>query len=340
MRTIIITNLDSNSGSGHFKRCTVLANQLGAYGVEVFFLMSVDSRLLIKESKISNISHNYLYFDNLFDLNKNIELINPNLLIVDGYNYDINFEKNIKKISKDSCLCVIDDLNRPHFCDYLINSSFILGASTLNTMPTGKSLFGPIYSIIDAEYSKRFYSTHKNISRVSRVLVYFGGVDSKSQTLAVAEMLVANRVRYQDLVFDIVIGAINKDAPSIKKILSNHSNVFIYENLNSLFGLMSNADLMLGASGGTLWERACLGLPSISLCVAINQEPNHDYFTKNKLLLSIDKNNCDANSWNSALTEFISKPANEIQQMSSQLRKLVDGSGANRIVKLLLDDLC
>jgi UDP-2,4-diacetamido-2,4,6-trideoxy-beta-L-altropyranose hydrolase len=206
-------------------------------------------------------------------------------------------------------------------------------------MHTGKSLLGPSYSIIDAEYHENYRSAHKNLSRIARVLVYFGGVDSKSHTLTVAKMLDANREQYQDLIFDIVIGVMNKDSHIIKRLSSNHSNVFIFENLNSLFGLMSNADLMLGASGGTLWERACLGLPSISVCVSTNQKANHDYFAKNKLLLSIENSNCDANGWNSALVEFISKPANEIQQMSQQLRILVDGFGANRITKLLLDEL-
>lgn len=339
MRAIIITNFDRNSGSGHFKRCMVLANQLYDHGMEIFFLMSLDSGLFIEDTKIINNTYNYLCFDSLFELNKNIQQIDPQLLIVDGYNYDINFEINIKKISKSSLLCVVDDLNRPHFCDYLVNASCILGASTLNKMHTGKTLLGPSYSIIDAEYREHCGSAHKKISRIARVLVYFGGVDSKSHTLTVAKMLNANRERYQDLIFDVVIGPMNKDAHNIKRLLSNHSNVFISENLNSLVGLMSSADLMLGASGGTLWERACLGLPSISVCVSTNQKANHDYFAKNKLLLSIDNNNSDTDGWNSALVEFISKPVDEIQQMSHRLRMFIDGSGASRITKLLLDDL-
>jgi spore coat polysaccharide biosynthesis predicted glycosyltransferase SpsG len=36
--------------------------------------------------------------------------------------------------------------------------------------------------------------------------------------------------------------------------------------------LMANADIAIGASGATTWERCCLGLPTIQLVTAHNQE--------------------------------------------------------------------
>jgi UDP-2,4-diacetamido-2,4,6-trideoxy-beta-L-altropyranose hydrolase len=36
--------------------------------------------------------------------------------------------------------------------------------------------------------------------------------------------------------------------------------------------LMANADIAIGASGATTWERCCLGLPTIQLVTAYNQE--------------------------------------------------------------------
>ena len=35
--------------------------------------------------------------------------------------------------------------------------------------------------------------------------------------------------------------------------------------------LMAAADLAIGAGGSTTWERCCLGLPALSICVADNQ---------------------------------------------------------------------
>jgi spore coat polysaccharide biosynthesis predicted glycosyltransferase SpsG len=35
--------------------------------------------------------------------------------------------------------------------------------------------------------------------------------------------------------------------------------------------LMAKADLAIGAAGGTSWERCCMGLPTIMLCLADNQ---------------------------------------------------------------------
>lgn len=36
--------------------------------------------------------------------------------------------------------------------------------------------------------------------------------------------------------------------------------------------LMTNSDLMIGAAGSTTWESSCLGLPSIVIAVAENQQ--------------------------------------------------------------------
>ena len=43
--------------------------------------------------------------------------------------------------------------------------------------------------------------------------------------------------------------------------------------VDDVAGLMGRADLAIGAAGSTAWERCCLGLPSIVLALAANQEP-------------------------------------------------------------------
>ena len=57
----------------------------------------------------------------------------------------------------------------------------------------------------------------------------------------------------------------------------------IHSSLPSLAGLLARADLAIGAGGTTLWERACLKLPSLVVSVADNQLPaskalDHDGF--------------------------------------------------------------
>ena len=46
----------------------------------------------------------------------------------------------------------------------------------------------------------------------------------------------------------------------------------LYENLSSLAGLITRADIAVCAGGVNTWERACLRLPSLVITVADNQK--------------------------------------------------------------------
>jgi spore coat polysaccharide biosynthesis predicted glycosyltransferase SpsG len=45
----------------------------------------------------------------------------------------------------------------------------------------------------------------------------------------------------------------------------------VHSNVTNMAALMAKADLAIGAAGGTSWERCCMGLPTIMLCLADNQ---------------------------------------------------------------------
>jgi UDP-2,4-diacetamido-2,4,6-trideoxy-beta-L-altropyranose hydrolase len=60
--------------------------------------------------------------------------------------------------------------------------------------------------------------------------------------------------------------------------------VRLHSSLPTLAQLMSQADLAVGASGATNWERLCLGLPSIVISLADNQRPVAECLHKNGLV--------------------------------------------------------
>ena len=54
--------------------------------------------------------------------------------------------------------------------------------------------------------------------------------------------------------------------------MTDRGNVVLHSQLTDLADLMVAADLAIGAGGSTTWERCVLGLPSILVVSALNQE--------------------------------------------------------------------
>jgi spore coat polysaccharide biosynthesis predicted glycosyltransferase SpsG len=75
-----------------------------------------------------------------------------------------------------------------------------------------------------------------------------------------------------ELKITVVMGA---TAPWIKDVQQQANEMpWITEvvvGINNMAELMANSDLAIGAAGSTSWERCCLGLPTVMICMAENQ---------------------------------------------------------------------
>lgn len=89
--------------------------------------------------------------------------------------------------------------------------------------------------------------------------------------------------------------------------------------------LMANVDLAIGAAGSSVWERCCLGLPSIIIPIADNQKPIAEFLAKEKLAIVIS----DYSELN--LIEQFYKKLNPVL-----ISHFCDGLGVERVVKKML----
>ena len=109
------------------------------------------------------------------------------------------------------------------------------------------------------------------IGSPKRILVYFGEADDNNLTeMSISAFMKLNN---HNIKLDVVISSKNPCIKKIKNLSKKSKNISIKTDLDSLAPLMLKADLALGACGATSWERLCLGLPSIIVTIAENQEP-------------------------------------------------------------------
>jgi RimJ/RimL family protein N-acetyltransferase len=100
--------------------------------------------------------------------------------------------------------------------------------------------------------------------------------------------------------------------------------------------LMALADLAIGAGGTTTLERLCLGLPSIVVSIAANQEPSCQALSENGLIKYLGADDSiDVPRMKAALKECLDGGV-DLADMSARGRLEVDGLGAERVAEFLI----
>lgn len=101
--------------------------------------------------------------------------------------------------------------------------------------------------------------------------------------------------------------------------------------------LMADADIGIGAGGSSVWERACLALPSITIVVAENQQAVARELERRGASLSLDAQALAFEAMLSA--EWYSLSANDTTRktMSERSAALCDGQGADRVAEAVLE---
>ena len=286
------TDATSQIGTGHFMRCLTLADGLKQHGAHIRFvsrklpvhlrdmltakgmeLVSLDSDA--SAAPIDELAHaHWLGTSQTQDAQASIQALSDRAwdwLIVDHYALDARWERAMRSSARQ--IMVIDDIaDRQHDCDVLLDQNFYVD---MQTRYTGKVpahcqlLLGPRYALLRDEFQKLREQVKPRTGPVKRILVFFGGVDADNYTGRAIEALA--EIGVKEMHVDVVIGA---QHPCRAEIETNCSiqGFICHVQTDKMAELMAAADLAIGAGGSASWERCCLGLPSLSICVAANQQ--------------------------------------------------------------------
>jgi UDP-2,4-diacetamido-2,4,6-trideoxy-beta-L-altropyranose hydrolase len=168
----------------------------------------------------------------------------------------------------------IDDLaDRPHACRLLIDPSLGREAEDYGALtPRGaRILAGPDYALLApafAETRAKSLRARRPEDPPRRLLVSLGLMDLKGITGRVLHRLAP---RLEGLEVEVVVGGEAQSLPWLKHLASGDPRVRLHVDTREMAALIAAADVGIGGGGSSTWERATLGLPSISLILADNQ---------------------------------------------------------------------
>lgn len=372
MNVAIRADASSRIGLGHLARCLTLAKTLTKRGATVHFVCRAHPGNQIGMLEVEGYSVSRLpppseqpVFDGDYtawlgvsqdqDADETSESLDRLItsgnasqwdwIIVDHYGLDDTWERQLRSVSER--ILVIDDLaNRPHDCDVLLDQNFSNSPSERYAQLLPKQanmLLGPDFALLKPQYVK-FRQTLKRCLvgngdshlRVRRVFIFFGGSDLENLTGRCLEALSVPEL--SRVAVDVVVGVNNPHKDVLARQGKCRGLVYLHEPRSHLADLIAGADLAVGAGGTTMWERCCLGLPSVVISIADNQKPACRSLAGANIIEYLGHyTEVKTQAIALAILGLINAP-NRWTELAQRSASLVDGLGVQRVVDVIFQN--
>lgn len=357
-RVAFRTDASIQIGTGHFMRCLTLANELRKQGVQTFFLsrnlpMHLRDMLIMNdvgymplgddeaENSVDELAHSsWLGASQAKDAKSTTKELSGQIwdwLVVDHYALDARWESNLRPMVKK--IMVIDDIaDRKHDCDILLDQNYFVDMQNRynDKVPIkSKLLLGPQYALLREEFRDLRSQLKVRTGEVNKILVFFGGVDRDNYTMQTIQVLSEINT---ELHVDVVIGFQHPFKSEIKIACVKNGFVF-HEQTAYIAKLMADADLAIGAGGSAIWERCCLGLPSLLVALADNQISIARELSSIGACIYIGRSDiADLLELKKYLIELLDN-RELIQQLSENAFSIADGLGVYKVMQQMRDSL-
>ncbi|WP_346661516.1 bifunctional UDP-2,4-diacetamido-2,4,6-trideoxy-beta-L-altropyranose hydrolase/GNAT family N-acetyltransferase [uncultured Methanobrevibacter sp.] len=260
MNVVILTEGGKNYGLGHVARCCSIYQAFEEYDIFPKFVVNGDESV---KTILLNIP-----FEILDWLNDCSRFSNSDIVIVDSYLADLDFYNNIS--NNVPLVVYIDDNNR------IAYPKGIIVNGTLDTSNMNYIQREDITYLVGNEFiplRKDFWDIPKlkiNDS-VESILITLGGNDLRNLTPKLLELL---NTHFSNVTKKVIIADSFNNVSEIEKLKNDSVELIYLPDSEQIINTMASVDLAISASGQTLYELACMGIPTIAIGIIDNQKNN------------------------------------------------------------------
>jgi spore coat polysaccharide biosynthesis predicted glycosyltransferase SpsG/RimJ/RimL family protein N-acetyltransferase len=317
MKVAIITEGLQGTGYGHLTRCLSVYQAFEEKGILPLYIANCDEK---GKSFVSDA--NLIQLDWVNDNEKLIALIKDfDIAIIDSYLAPIETYTEISNAVNKAAY--FDDYMRLDYpAGFLVNGA--VGAENLPYKKNDKHklLIGIDYSPLRKAFWDVKIPSYKK-DKIKNVFINFGGQDNKNLTNKILKYLLKE---FPSLKYKVVYGI--KPDESYK-----NDSIDYYYGLTDeeMLKLMLECDLAVTAAGQTIYELARVGIPTIAIGTADNQEYNLSGWVKRGFLkteLWADQNDL--------LDKLKIRLDELIVTLTTKKKVFCDGQGVRRILNHLL----
>ncbi len=312
--------MGDNIGSGHFFRCLALAEEFIKKRRKVIFITNSKN---IKKHIKKNIPFFMLTGKTESERIKECKKLSTKIKfwIFDLPKENKKYSFHLKKYDS----AIIDDLgNIDVYSKILINGGVIKKFQKYNHNNGTEYLLGPKYMILRKNFYKNKLGDKTTNNKIKKILLTFGGNDDSDLSSKILSDI--NTKKYK---VSVLLGPTYKFTKKIQTITGSNKNIKIISSSKDTSTLFKKFDLVVTTPGITIYELACLGIPTILISINEVQYTVAKYFHKMKIAKNYG-------FWKGDMLklEKIIKSIDEDKirkNMKKSGQKMVDGKGIFRV---------
>ncbi|ELI6447583.1 TPA: UDP-2,4-diacetamido-2,4,6-trideoxy-beta-L-altropyranose hydrolase [Photobacterium damselae] len=332
-------------GSGHVMRCLVLAEVLHSRGWNVqftclpqagdliafieqngFLVKKFSSPLTFMQPRFDGDYGAWLHHSESEDAREFIDIVGiTDWVVVDHYAIGSQWERLIRE-KLDCRLLVIDDLNREHDSDLILDQNLWPDLPSRYESCLARKLLGPQYALLRPRFRELKLSA---IEKQNQVTAFFGGTDPTQE----CEKLLEAASKMSNLPFNlkVVAGRLNSKYEELLKYVKSE-RIEVVQFLYDFELELAKSKYAIGASGVSNWERFCLNIPATIVSVADNQRTLSQFLNKQKLVSYLG-------TGQETTSEIYREELSRLEQVWNRIPIFnqldIDGNGAERVVNIM-----
>ncbi|MEH2192959.1 MAG: UDP-2,4-diacetamido-2,4,6-trideoxy-beta-L-altropyranose hydrolase [Nostoc sp.] len=340
MNLVIRADASSQIGTGHLMRCFALAQTWQRNEGKVVFCINdkasvLASRFISQSMQVVYLKSSPGSNEDAQEISNLAQQLNCQWVVVDGYHFQAEYQQIIKDYGLK--FLFVDDYGhaKHYYADIVLNQNISAHESLYrNREPYTQLLLGTCYTLLRQEFWQWQGWQRINPPIATKLIITMGGADPDNVTLKVIEGL--QLISVEELEVVVVVGGNNPHYEQLK--LASQALQFpirIERNVTNMPELMAWADLVVTAGGSTCWELAFMGLPSLILILAENQQA----IAQKLNAMGVARNlgwHKDISAINiaDAVSQLLTSNKTRLDMTKCSLG-LVDGKGAARVVMFL-----
>lgn len=332
---MLYIRVDMNNiiATGHIMRCLAIADAAVRIGENVTFILADEQAVsLLKEHGFSYIVLDTAWDDMESELGKLKKIIDEKMIkiiLIDSYKVTQNY---LQVLAEKTKVAYIDDINRFTYPVHILIcyanywKKFFYRERYRGT----RLLLGSCYVPLREAFCN--CKVKKEKLCIENLLLLSGGTDPYH---VLKNLLKKIEIRKYKCI-NVICGKYYTNYEQLCRQFSQFSQIHFYNKISNIEDYMKQADMAISAGGTTLYELCACGTPTISYSFTDNQLDNAMQFQKDGLIdYAGDIRDMDIyENINMLLEKYFDDPALRIAR-SRKMQALVDGKGAERIVKAL-----
>jgi UDP-2,4-diacetamido-2,4,6-trideoxy-beta-L-altropyranose hydrolase len=330
-RILFYADAGSDVGGGHVMRCLTLAEALRTKRAVCGFLATAPAISILEAFAGDEIERVGVTGESADAIAAAAHRWRADAVVVDHYGFGLGEEARLR--AAGPTLMVLDDLQRHHDCDLLLDSNI---GRTAADYPGLDTLTGPAFALVRPAFAERRTAALARRAAgdpPSRILVSLGLTDVGAITARVVEALLPD---LRGVRLDVVLGDAAPSLTRLAALAARDARVSLHVNAQEMDALTAEADVAIGAGGSSTWERCCLGLPTLLVILADNQRPNAEALVAAGAALTLEAHADRFEDDLRASLRRLGEDADLRRRMSHAAADLCDGQGAAQVALWLL----